>query len=90
MTKRVHVYYSGNVQGVGFRFAADRIASEAGLTGWVRNLSDGRVEVVAEGEEDDLTKFLDSINKGMRHYIIDADVQWLRAKGEFNRFSIAL
>ena len=51
MTKRFHAYYSGSVQGVGFRFAAQRAASNFGLTGWVRNLGDGRVEVLCEGKE---------------------------------------
>jgi len=47
MAKRAHVYYSGSVQGVGFRFTAEDLARQNNLTGWVKNLADGRVEIVA-------------------------------------------
>ena len=49
--KRVHVFYSGHVQGVGFRYSVQDIAMTMGVTGWVKNLEDRRVEVVAEGEQ---------------------------------------
>jgi acylphosphatase len=55
---------SGRVQGVGFRFFAERAARRAGVRGWVRNLPDGRVETVAEGEEAAVTRYLDEIRKG--------------------------
>lgn len=51
MIIRKHFYFSGRVQGVGFRFQACRLARSLGLTGYVRNLSDGRVELEAQGEE---------------------------------------
>ena len=56
--KRIHAYFSGSVQGVGFRFTAERLASALGLTGWVKNLQDGRVEVTCEGQEKDINGFL--------------------------------
>ena len=59
--KRVHVLYSGQVQGVGFRYSVQDIAMNLGVTGWVKNLEDRRVEVVAEGEQKDLEGFLDKI-----------------------------
>lgn len=55
---------SGRVQGVGFRFFAERAARSAGVKGWVRNLPDGRVETVAEGEEDAVSRYLEKIGRG--------------------------
>jgi acylphosphatase len=55
---------SGRVQGVGFRFFAERAARAAGVKGWVRNLADGRVETVAEGEEDAVSRYLEKIGRG--------------------------
>ena len=57
MMKRYHYYVSGEVQGVGFRYKAQRIASRLGLTGWVRNLPDGRVELELQGEEIEIDRF---------------------------------
>ena len=58
MKKFAHVYYSGRVQGIGFRFTAQRIAEELGVCGWVKNLDDGRVEILAQAGEDKLKDFL--------------------------------
>jgi acylphosphatase len=55
---------SGRVQGVGFRFFAERAARRAGVRGWVRNLPDGSVETLVEGEETAVTRYLDEIRKG--------------------------
>ena len=89
MKKRVHVYYSGMVQGVGFRFTAERIAGSLGLCGWVKNLFDGRVEVIAEGEEAELIDFLNKMKNGpMKHYITGADIAWQEATEEFTDFSV--
>lgn len=52
MTKRVHIEVEGRVQGVGFRFECIRVATRLGLRGWVRNMVDGSVELVAEGEQE--------------------------------------
>lgn len=90
MNKQVHVYYSGMVQGVGFRFVAESIAGGLGLTGWVKNLRDGRVEVVAEGNEAALNEFLNKIKKRMQQYISGADISWREASGEFREFEVAL
>ena len=88
--KRIHVFYSGRVQGVGFRFTAERIALSLGIVGWVRNLPDGRVEVLGEGEEAKLVLFLEKIKNGpMKPYIRDVDVAWEEAKGNFEAFGIA-
>lgn len=89
MKKQIHAYYSGRVQGVGFRFTAEDIALELGITGWAKNLRDGRVEVVAEAEEETLKDFLGKIKEYFSGYIRNVDIQWLPATGEFKGFSIA-
>lgn len=87
--KRIHVFYSGRVQGVGFRYTAQDIAESLGLKGWVRNLADGRVEIAAEGDEKDLEEFLDKISSGqMGPYIKDAEISWEKPTGEFNKFDL--
>lgn len=89
MKKRIHVFYSGTVQGIGFRFTAERVALSLGLSGWVRNLFDGKVEVVCEGEESDLLNFLNKMKNGpMKHYITRTQVEWQDATGEFDDFRI--
>ncbi|MBM3246827.1 MAG: acylphosphatase [Candidatus Omnitrophica bacterium] len=76
MEKQVHVYYIGRVQGVGFRFSAEDIARDLGVSGWVKNLSDGRVELLAEAEERLLKDFLARINQLFASYIQDTDIKW--------------
>jgi acylphosphatase len=86
--KQIHAYYSGRVQGVGFRFTAGDIARRLGITGWVKNLHNGSVEIIAEAEEDKLKEFLDRINQHFSRYIQDSDIQWLAATEEFKGFDI--
>ncbi len=88
MKKQIHVYYTGRVQGVGFRFTAEAIANQVGVSGWVKNLRDGGVEVVAEGEETILKDFLDKISQYFSRYIQEADVQWGEASGQFKDFAL--
>lgn len=89
MRKRIHIFYSGCVQGVGFRFATEDAATHLKLTGWVKNLPDGRVEAVVEGEEEKLKTFLEMIRTGaMKNYIRKEDISWSDAIGEFKDFSI--
>ena len=58
MKVRKHIYFSGQVQGVGFRYRSTYLARPLGLTGWVQNLWDGRVEMELQGEEGAIRKFL--------------------------------
>ena len=58
MKKQLHLYYSGRVQGIGFRYTVQDIAASLKICGWVKNLIDGRVEVLAQAEEDILGGFL--------------------------------
>jgi len=83
------VLYSGRVQGVGFRYTAHRIAQGLAVTGFVRNLTDGRVELFAEGPPGELTRLLDDIAAAMSGYISDADVQQSPATGKYSTFEIA-
>ena len=62
--KQVHLWISGNVQGVGFRASMRRRAKNNDVTGWVKNLEDGRVEAILEGEEDDVAEVMDWARKG--------------------------
>lgn len=62
--KQIHLFISGFVQGVGFRVFVKRKAKKMGITGWVRNLSDGRVEAVLQGEEEKLNELIKHIKKG--------------------------
>jgi acylphosphatase len=87
--KRMQIFFSGTVQGVGFRFTAERLARRFSVSGFVRNLDDGRVEVVAEGEEKALEDFLTAIRgSGMKHYIRDVEAHWSAAQGTFTGFTI--
>ena len=90
MKKQVHVFYAGRVQGVGFRFTAIDIARGLGVCGWVKNLRDGRVELVAEAEEDTVKDFLSRVNNFFSHYIQDAEVYWQAASLEFKDFTIEI
>lgn len=83
------MFYSGRVQGVGFRYSVREVACGYEVTGFVRNLHDGRVEMVAEGEEGEVKGFLEAIQASqLGSYIRNADVNWREATGEFNRFEI--
>ncbi len=88
MKRQVHVYYIGRVHGVGFRFTAESIANDLGVDGWVKNLSDGRVEVAAEGDESVLEDFLERISSAFSRYIRDVKIDWFQATGEFKGFSV--
>jgi acylphosphatase len=69
----VRVYYSGHVQGVGFRYSAVEIAKRYAVVGWVRNLADGRVELLAEGADGEVAAFLDAVRERFRGHIADED-----------------
>jgi acylphosphatase len=88
MLKRAHAYYEGRVQGVGFRFTVVGAARPYEVTGFVRNLRDGRVELVAEGEEKEVQAFLGDVSTSMAGYIRGEDVSWHDHVGEFEDFSV--
>lgn len=87
---RLHVYFSGHVQGVGFRHAVRQTAMGFEVTGMVRNLPDGRVEMMAEGERDELSAFQEAIREsGLGSFIRNEQLAWTQATGEFRGFVIA-
>ncbi|MBI3831575.1 MAG: acylphosphatase [Planctomycetes bacterium] len=86
--KRWHIYLSGRVQGVGMRATVADLAPDHGITGWVRNLSDGRVEIVAEGRSANLERFLATLESQMRGYIGDIQRSAEPATGEWKYFSV--
>ena len=81
--------YSGRVQGVGFRYTVQTIAQQHAVTGFVKNLRDGRVELVAEGARPELEQLLKEIAVAMDGYIEAADIQILPVSGEFRAFEVA-
>jgi len=71
---RRRVYYSGRVQGVGFRYTTQRLAQDSAVAGYVRNLADGRVELVAEGNPAEVDALLDEVRRHMHPYIRDIQI----------------
>jgi len=87
--ERLHALVEGMVQGVGFRFFVTRYAEELHLTGWVRNLWDGRVEVMAEGPRTTLETMLKHLQEGPRGaQVAKVDVKWQLATNEFKGFQV--
>ena len=89
MKVRAHAVFEGRVQGVFFRASTKECADSLGLTGWVRNLPDGRVEAVFEGEEDEVRRALDHCSTSREAIRVDSkDVKMSSATGEFEDFAI--
>ncbi len=88
MQRCTHVFYSGRVQGVGFRYTVVGIAQNLDISGWVKNLFDGRVEARLEAEEEVLRDFLSQIENHFGDYITNTDVVWGEATGEHKGFTI--
>jgi acylphosphatase len=82
------VHFSGHVQGVGFRYTVQDVARDFAVTGYVRNLPDGRVELVAEGEEHELSRFVARIHERMEGFVKKATQDDSPPNGEFRDFSI--
>jgi acylphosphatase len=86
---RMQILYSGNVQGVGFRYSVKSVATGFEVSGTVRNLPDGRVELVAEGPKEELSAFQRAIREsGLEHFIRDEQILWDEPQHEFRGFEI--
>ena len=85
---QVRVFYSGNVQGVGFRFTAHSLAKRFEITGFARNLGGGRVELVCEGAPEEVRDFLSAVEDQMKPHIRSKGVEEDKATGEFSGFEI--
>ena len=88
MNKCLHIYYSGSVQGVGFRYSAQSVALSLGITGWVKNLRDGRVEVVCEANDLILNEFLDKLKDIFSPHIKDVRMEEEDSSGKLEGFEI--
>jgi acylphosphatase len=86
--QRHTVYYSGHVQGVGFRYTACSVARGSGVTGYVRNLPDGRVELVAEASREELAMVFREIRDRFSGHIRGEKCDVQPATGEFTRFEV--
>lgn len=86
--KCLEAVFSGQVQGVGFRFTAQRLAEALEIKGWVKNLSDGTVQLVAEGSQDSLNKLLAQLKEHFEHDIEDVRITWQEPFGNFSEFRI--
>ncbi len=87
---RARVFVAGRVQGVAYRFFAERCAARLGIAGWVRNLPDGRVEVLAEGTEARVEAFLERLREGPGLARVESfEAGRETPTGEFSGFRIA-
>lgn len=88
MNQRVHLYISGRVQGVFYRASTEAIARQLGLTGWVRNLPDGRVEALAEGPREALDRLVSWCRQGPpAAHVEGVEANWQDARGDLGAFS---
>ncbi|MDB6122781.1 MAG: acylphosphatase [Pedosphaera sp.] len=86
---RLQIFYSGKVQGVGFRYSVKTVANGFEVTGIVRNLADGRVELVAEGSKDELDAFQQAIRESeLGHFIRNEEAHWEESQNNFRGFEI--
>jgi acylphosphatase len=87
--RRVHVWVTGRVQGVGFRAHVDYRARQIGVQGWVRNTGPAGVEAVAEGDPGKLALFVEAMKQGPAGArVMDSSVEWEGATGEFATFAV--
>ena len=88
----LHVVVEGHVQGVGYRYFVQEVAAGLNVTGWVRNrMDDGSVEVVAEGQRENLEKLLVALRRGPRSaYVSDLHFDWLPATEEYADFRVRM
>ena len=86
--KRIHMFISGKVQGVSFRYYLMKEAQRLGILGWVKNLEDGRMEVIAQGKEEDLQEFLRHCRKGPPYAEVEKVETKEMPEQEFEGFEI--
>jgi acylphosphatase len=86
---RMEIFYNGRVQGVGFRYTVKTVATGFEITGTVRNLPDGRVELIAEGPKEELEGFRQAVREsGLAHFIAEEQTSFTDARNEFPGFEI--
>ncbi|MDD5132145.1 MAG: acylphosphatase [bacterium] len=88
--KTVHLIVKGTVQGVGFRYYTRRLADSLGLSGYVKNLADGNVEIEAEGDKQSLQDLIHDLQtKDMAEYISGLEVVWSENQDKYHDFVIS-
>lgn len=86
---QLHAWVQGKVQGVGFRLYVRQRAIDLPVSGWVRNLNDGRVELLVEGSRPDLESLLTALRQGPRgSQVSDVQVEWAEPSGGLQGFSV--
>jgi acylphosphatase len=85
---QAHIIYSGVVQGVGFRFTVQRYALSLDLTGWVKNLPNGSVEILVNGPEENIQELCQNIEEYFKAYIQKKDIKFTSPLIEFEDFQI--
>lgn len=89
LQKRLHIKIYGRIQGVGFRFSAEKKARELSLSGWVRNCDDGCVETEVEGESSAVEEYMEWCWKGpISAKVEKMEEDWISAEGKFKKFEI--
>ena len=83
------VFFSGRVQGVGFRYSTLQVAKEYEVSGYVKNLADGRVQLEVEGRAEEVTAFIDSLEQRMHGYVRKTERSADKRVAQFNGFTIA-
>jgi len=87
--RAAHIVVRGLVQGVGYRYFAFRLARQFGLTGWVKNLLDGSVEIEAEGDPSAMDEYVRELKEGPRSSIVrGVDIDWTEATGKYSNFDV--
>lgn len=88
MIKEFHLFFIGMVQGVGFRFTAKMLADRNSIKGWVKNLADGRVEILAQGQEANLKSFLKEVKSEFAQHINDTELEESTITTTYRNFKI--
>lgn len=86
--KQREIFFSGRVQGVGFRYTTQSLARSFQITGFVRNLPDGRVQLVVEGADEEMDRFLLALHKEMGQYIFNQTETVRPGSGKFKGFEV--
>ena len=85
---QAHIHFTGMVQGVGFRFTTQSFARKFNLGGWVKNLPDGSLEIVAQGEKNDVDELCEALKGHFGSYIRAMDLAWEETSETFQGFHV--
>ncbi|MFH1622105.1 MAG: acylphosphatase [Candidatus Omnitrophota bacterium] len=85
---QANIIYKGRIQGIGFRFTVERVALNYGVVGWVKNLDNGDVEIVAQADEETIKSFLNTVRGYFLKYIADEIIKTTELTNQLNDFQI--